>query len=108
MPGGLTAATRRFLKEPDRVSRGLECFYWEKSWLERRLEAASRDRSPEQGAGGWREAGLRPVGQVAVSKAPVLRLQAGPRGAARCGPSGPSMAKAWACTLPDSRPCLSR
>lgn len=35
-------------------------------------------RGPGREPGGWREAGLCPTGQVAISQAPVLHPQAGP------------------------------
>ena len=52
-------------------------------------------RGPGREPGGWREAGLCPAGQVAVSQAPLLNLQAGPGwpGAASgpaCGGPGPT------------------
>lgn len=94
MPG-THRSHRRFLKEPAECRSRPRCFYWEKSWLERRLEAASRTRS-RRGAGRLEEAGLRPVG--------LGSRQQGPSAASSGGDPGgqvrrvePSTQRAWAC-----------
>lgn len=56
-------------------------------------------RGPGREPGGWREAGLRPAGQVAVSKAPVLHFRPDPGG---------QLAEGLDPHAGDSHPCLDQ